>query len=256
MVNQRDLSRRVARVLLAANDRHFAIARGKGEIHCYGAKAFASVPECADGTGVRVSLSPAQEPPTTLTDANEREIANDFQSKLLRFRMVNRQRVCDAEVDTRVFVPAMREEARAWLAPICDCSDLRKSVCSSLLQHSREAEGDRLSDERCLIAEATLFFCHKPDTDHFFIGDLAETVNSLLKGRHEDRVLSDKKVGSLLRGLGIYGQRVVQGYRVVLTDFVREQIHEISRAYQVLPVQDGIARCRHCPGGRVSGKTN
>jgi hypothetical protein len=55
--------------------------------HAYGAKAFASVPEFADATGVRVSLSPVQEPLPTVTDATEREIANDFQSKLLRFRM-------------------------------------------------------------------------------------------------------------------------------------------------------------------------
>jgi hypothetical protein len=59
--------------------------------------------EVADGTGVRVSLSLAQEPLPTLTDAHEREIANDFHSKLLRFRMVNHERVCSAEVDTRVF---------------------------------------------------------------------------------------------------------------------------------------------------------
>jgi hypothetical protein len=100
LVNQRDLGRRVTRVLLASNDRHFSIARGKGTIYAYGAKAFASVPESANETGVRVSLSPAQEPPPTLTDAHEREIANDFQTKLLRFRMVNYQRVCDAELDT------------------------------------------------------------------------------------------------------------------------------------------------------------
>jgi hypothetical protein len=58
LVNQRDLGRRLTRVLFAANNRHFAIARGKDEIHAYGAKAFASVPEFADGAGVRVSLSP------------------------------------------------------------------------------------------------------------------------------------------------------------------------------------------------------
>jgi hypothetical protein len=39
LVNQRNLGRRVTRVLLAANDRRFCIARGKGEIHAYGAKA-------------------------------------------------------------------------------------------------------------------------------------------------------------------------------------------------------------------------
>jgi hypothetical protein len=256
LVNQRDLGRRVTRVLLAANDRHFAIAHGKGEIYAYGAKAFASVPEFADATGVRVSLSPAQEPLPTLTDANERAITNDFQSKLLRFRMVNRQRVCDAEVDTRVFVPAMREEVRAWLAPIYDCPDLRKAVTSSLLQRSQDAQGDRLSNDQCLVAEAALFFCHKQQTDHFFIGDLAETVNDLLEGRHDDRVLTDKKVGLLLRALGIHGERVVKGYKVSLTDGVREQIHRVAEAYQVVAVQDGVTRCVHCRKGEVHGASN
>ena len=256
LVNQRDLGRRMTRVLLAANDRHFAIARGRGEIYAYGAKALASVPEFADATGVRVTLSPIQEALPTLTDANEREIANDLQSKLLRFRMVNHQRVCDAEVDTRLFVPAMREEVRAWLAPICDCPGLQRSVTTFLLQRSQDVQGDRLSNDQCMVAEAALFFCHKPETEHFFIGDLAETVNDLLKGRHDDRVLTDKKVGLLLRDLGIRGERVVKGYKVSLTDAVREQIHRLAEAYQVVSTQDGVARCSHCRVEKVYGAPN
>ena len=256
LVNQRDLGRRMTRVLLAANDRHFAIARGKGEIHAYGAKAFASVPEFADSTGVRVSLSPAEERLPTLSDATEREIASDFQSKLLRFRMVNRQRVCDAEVDTRAFVPAMRGEVHAWLAPICDCPDLQKSVTRFLLQRSQDAQGDRLSNDQCVVAEAALFFCHKADREHFFIGELAETVNDLLRGRHDDRVLTDKKVGLLLRALGIHAERVVKGYKVSLTDGVREQIHRVAEAYEVVAVQDGVARCDHCRMGEACGPAN
>ena len=131
--------------------------------------------------------------------------------------MANHRRVVDSEPDIRDFVPAMREEVRAWLAPICDCPDLRTSVTNSLLQQSHEAEGDRLSDDRCLVAEAALFFCHKPGAAHFFIGDLAEIVNTLFKGRHEDRLLTDKRVGLLLRALGIHGQRVVQGYKILLS---------------------------------------
>jgi hypothetical protein len=164
--------------------------------------------------------------------------------------MVNLARVREAQLDVRDFVPAMRDEARAWLAPIRACPDLQESVSCSLRRQSREAEEDRLSDDRCVVAEAALFFCHKANAQHFFVGELAECVNTLLTGRHEDRVLTDKMVGLLLRALGIRGQRVVKGYRVLLTDAVREQIHGIARAYQVLSVQDGLARCRHCPGAK------
>ena len=66
-------------------------------------------------------------------------------------------------------------------------------VSGALLQRSRDVEGDRLSDDPCLVAEGALFFCHKTDTDHFFVRDLAEIVNASLKGRHEDRTLTDKK---------------------------------------------------------------
>jgi hypothetical protein len=256
LVNQRNIGRRLAHVLLASNHRHFRVARGKGEIHALGAKALASTPEFANGAGVRISLAPVQQALPTLTNAEETEIAGDFQAKLLRFRMVNYQRVCDAEVDTRVFVPAMRDEVRAWLAPICDCPDLYKVVSNFLLQQSREADGDRMSDDRCVVAEAALFFCHRPDTGHFFVGELAEMVNALLTGRHDDRVLTDKKVGLLLRALGIRGERVVRGYKVSLTDAVRGQIHRLAEAYQVVPTQDGVARCSYCRVDKAYGAPN
>ena len=52
-----------------------------------------------------------------------------------------------------------------------------------------------------MVAEAALFFCHKPDTAHFFVGELAEKVNALLTGRHEESQLSAKGVGLVLREL-------------------------------------------------------
>jgi hypothetical protein len=75
----------------------------------------------------------------------------------------------------------------------------------------------------------------------------------LLKGRHEGRLLTDKKAGLLLRDLGISGHRVIKGYKILLTESVREKIHGVARAYRVSSLQDGVARCSHCPGG-TAGK--
>jgi hypothetical protein len=169
--------------------------------------------------------------------------------------MVNHRSVCEASVKTHDFVPAMRDEVRAWLAPICDCPDLQKSVLNSLLQQSLEIEGARLTDHRCLVAEAALFLCHKENIEDFFVGDLADCVNTLLEGRHEDPVLTDKMAGLLLRVLGIQGKRVVKGYKIRLTDSVRKQIHDVALAYQVLSVQDGVARCRFCPEVKANRTT-
>jgi hypothetical protein len=255
LIGQRNLPRQVVRVLVASNNHRFYIARGRSQLHAYGAKALSANPESVNELDVRVTVSPALKELPMLTDAAERDFADDFQAKLLRYRMVNRQRVSAAQIDIRDFVPAMRDEARAWLAPICDCPDLQRTVSGCLLQQSREVATAGLADDRCLVAEAALFFCHEATTEQFFVGDLAERVNDLLKGRHEDRALTAKKVGLLLRALGIHGERVVKGYRILLTDSVREQIHAAARDYQVPPVQDGVARCRSCHGKKSNGAT-
>ena len=246
LINQRNLAPRVTRILLASNNRHFCIARGNGLLNAYGAKAFSADPELADGIGMHLGLSPAPDPLPILTDADEKELASDFQSRLLRYRMVNYRRVRDAQIDLRNFVPAIRDEVRAWLAPICDCPDLQKSVSSFCLQKSRNLEGNRVSDDQCVVTEAALFFCHKENTEDVFVGELAGCVNALLEGRHEDRTLTDKKVGLLLRAVGIHGERVVKGYRIELTESVRQQIHRVARAYHVLSAQDGVASCSQC----------
>jgi hypothetical protein len=149
-------------------------------------------------------------------------------------------------VDCSAFVPEMREEANAWLAPIFDCRELSKSVFEEILRQSREAAGARFFDPKCLVAEAALFFSHKPDVAHFFVGELAEKINDLLQGRHEESKLSAKKVGLVLRELGLPGERVVEGYKVVLTDVVRERIHHLAFDYQVLALEDGVRRCHYC----------
>lgn len=247
LINQRDLGRRVKRALLASNRRHFCVVRRRGRLDLYGAKAFSSEDFRVDEHGLRVSVSPAQDPLPSLTDSEERVVTQTFQTRLLRYRMVYYERVRANRIDCSAFVPEMREEASTWLAPIFDCRELSKSVFEEILRQSREAAGARFFDPKCVVAEAALFFCHKPDAGHFFVGELAEKINDLLQGRHEESKLSAKKVGSVLHELGIHGERVVQGYKVVLTDVVRERIHQLAVDYRVPTLEDGVRRCRYCP---------
>jgi hypothetical protein len=246
LCSQRDLSPSVTRVLWASNNRYFHVARGKNELHTYGAKAFSANPDLDNDIGVRASLSPAQNSVRNMIDEDKEKFADNFQAKLLRYRFVNYKRVRDSRPDAEEFVPAMRDHLHTWLAPLCDCPNLQQLVRSSLLQLNRENASNRLIDARSLVAEAALFYCHKKDAGFFLIGELAECVNALLKGRHEDRELTAKKVGLVLRSLGICGERVVEGYKVMLSENVRAQIHGIARAYQVPPAFDGVKRCSHC----------
>ena len=146
----------------------------------------------------------------------------------------------------------MRDEARSWLAPICECSELTKIVLEKLLRESREIDGARFFDPKCLVVEAALSFCHKPDTHHFLVGQMTEKVNALLQGRHEEFTLSPRRAGSVLSELGLHRERVAQGYKIGLTKVVREQIHQLALSYRVLSVEDGVRRCPLCAERRAS----
>jgi hypothetical protein len=246
LINQPALGKRLKRALCASNRRHFCVFRGRTRLDVYGARAFSCDGALVDEHGLRVSLSPAQDPLPILTDAEEEAIAQNIQPGLLRYRMVNYALVHAKRIDCRAFAPEMREEVRSWLAPICDCSELTKTVFEKLLRQSREVDGARFFDPKCLVVEAALSFCHKRDTQHFLVGEVAEKVNALLKGRHEESTMSARGVGSVLSELGIHRERVVQGYKIGLTKAVREQIHQLASAYRVLSVEDGVRRCSFC----------
>lgn len=249
LINQCDLDRRVRRALLASNNRHFCLARGKRPLTVYGAKALACDSWSTEGPGLRVSLSPSQRPLPVLTDTQEHAIAASFQSRLLRYRMLFHRQVREKKLEAGEFVPSIRDETRTWLAPICNSSDLTKSVAHWLSQRSEDLAGTRLCDPKCVVAEAALMFCHRRDAKFFYVRELREKVNDLFLGRHENLRLEDRKVGSLLRELGLCGKRVTAGYRINLVDSVREQVHRIANSYQVVSVQDRTVRCRYCTNG-------
>lgn len=248
LIDQRQLNRGVTRTLLASTHRDFHVTRGCRCVDIYGAKAFSCDVRPADGDeiGLSVFLAPAPNPLPILTEAEARAARENFQAQLSRYRMVYHAHVGCAEVDCGRFVPAMRDQAFTWLAPICDCADLRQSVVEALSRQSREAAGKRFSDLKCIAIEAALAFCHQEGVERFFVGEVAESMNDLLQGRHENSKVSPKRAGALLGDVGIFRDRVTKGYKITLTDAVREQIHQLASAYQVLSVQDGVRRCGHC----------
>jgi hypothetical protein len=249
LISQRQLNRGVTRALRASSHRDFHVTRGNRCVDAYGAKAFScgARPADEDKSGPSVFLAPASDSLPILTDAEVRVAREDFQAQLLRYRMVYHAQVRSAAgVECGRFVAATRDQAVTWLAPICDCPELRESVAEVLTQQSRQAAGERFSDLTCLAIEAALTFCHRDGVGHFFVGEAAEVMSLLLQGRHEDFKVSPKQAGALLGDLGIFGERVTKGYKITLTNAVREQIHQLARAYQVPSAQDGVSRCGHC----------
>jgi hypothetical protein len=166
--------------------------------------------------------------------------------------MLKYSHVRDAHIDTHNVIPSMRDEARAWLAPICDCPDLLQSVKTSLVQESRQVEEERFTDDLHVAAEAALFFCHKPGAQHIFVRDLAQQVNLLLEGGHETHSVTPKMAGSLLRKLGIRGERITAGYKIELSESLRQQymiLRATIRFFRRRTALRAAATARHTRAG-------
>jgi hypothetical protein len=249
LFDQRELGVRLKRLLASSNRRHFHVFSGKRALDLHGAKAYPGISPAAEDHAVDVSLSPSLTAIPSFSDRDEQSIGNTLQAKLLRYRMLNYSKVRDLIVNCGDLVPEMRDQARAWLAPIEGFDQLRSVVHGYLLRQSREIEQSAYSDLTCLVLESALFFCHCKDTQAFFVGDIAEKVNVLLKGRHEELTVSTRSIGAVLREIGIYGKRVAKGYKVALTGSTREQIHRLARDHRVLSVRnDSFGRCKECSG--------
>ena len=102
------------------------------------------------------------------------------------------------------------------------------------------------SNPKRVVIETALFFCHKPEVSNFLVGELAEKANAIFYARHEEVRISAKMAGLILREVGIYGHRVTEGFKIELTNAVREHVHRLARDFSVPSLDDGQLRCCYC----------
>jgi hypothetical protein len=248
LVNQVDLAPRVERALFSSTRRHFHFATGKHPIDIFGARALHR--ESSSGeVGLDLFIRPARSCFTSLTENDEHAAAVEFQSKLLAHRMSHRNPGHQFELEARTTYLGLEDQLETWVAALPPDADLRKSVLSAFDEYQDRLSAMRYEDPKCLVAEAALLFCHRKETKHFYVRELTEKVNDLLLGRHADLKLENRKIGSVLKTLGIPTQRVTRGYRVKLDEQIRKRIHCIAGSYRVLSVNPDAAHCTHCGQG-------
>jgi len=244
-VHQPDLISRVERALYNSARRHFRLAVGKQPMDLFGARAL----HCESSIrqlGISVFIHPARRTLPSLTDRDEGSIADQFQSKLIAYRLRRHRQVQEFELPADANYPGFEDEMKTWLAAIAKCPEIDQSVRRAFAERREESSSVQYEDPTYLIIEAALMFCHKQDANQFFVRELAERVNDLLFARHAEFAVEDRKVGSVLTDLGIQRRRVTKGFRVELTAEIRKRIHRIAVAYQVLSAGKDVSGCAEC----------
>jgi hypothetical protein len=192
-----------------------------------------------------------------LDDEAEKQIADDFQATLQRFRLEHYHDVRIAtHPDLSRMSPRMQDVFRVLAAPMLGDAELVARLLPCLKTQDEEARLDRLGEPEWVVLDALLWHSHDVDPK-LFVGNLGATANNLLQETGENYKLTDEAVGRIARRqLGVSTKRVGRGYYINLSTSVRGQIHRLARSMGLaradmlysLTVQAGYAGppCRLC----------
>jgi hypothetical protein len=215
--------------------------------------------------GLIISMLPDKGDSPPLDEATLQKVEQEFQSKLCMFRLQNYAAVKNFSNFPNMLndlSPRMRQIARALAAPYLGDVGIASELLQALVSYDDEARIDRSLEPEWLVAETLMVVCHEGNNCRRFessmlVGDIANEINKKSRDRHEELNLSAKKVGMVLRSLGLPTARLGRSGRgFMFTSGLKRKIHEIAAQLGIdrrslatmmaLRIDYGGARCVLC----------
>jgi hypothetical protein len=258
LFDEPNLSRRAERFLYASNNyRHFALGNGR-ITNVFSAKVICSREPLRDALlasqALEITLSPAGRQIPFLEDSVCERIADEFQPKLLQYRLTNLGRIRSPEFDVSELTVPMQDVARALGACVVDDEELQLGVVQLLRERGQDAHFDSSTELESTILEGLLFCCHNEGRSQVLSGELADIVNLIWTKRGEGGKTTPESVGWKLRTLGLRTEPLNgAGKGLRLTEAIRAKIHSLAKGYRVPSLRQAAqAECPHCkvPAGK------
>ncbi len=190
------------------------------------------------GRAVTVSILPSLKELRPLTSVEMRRIAEEFQPRLLMFRLTRYPVVRDFRMPScnlDDMTPRARQLARVLTAPLQGDEQAQADLIAVLRECDRETQVERFLEPEWLVEEALFAIAHEqlPNGEQRYailVGGIAEDVNGDLKRRGEDFRLSARRVGAVLKSLGIKTERIGNlGRGMKITQGLHRKVHEVAR---------------------------
>lgn len=249
LFSQASFSAAGVRTLVASQRRGFGILQPVGVTDAFCAKAMVIDEETSEQLlampSAEIYLAPGQEAPM-VDDKFLVETAARFQPRLLDYRLKNYFAVGKSMFDAPSLAGDTREMARVFGACLTDDPELQSGVIEALRPQDEAARATRWTQLDSLVVEALLVLAHEKDTTSIYTGDVTELVNGLLESRKETVRFKDRKVGPLLRSLGLVTDRDSKGFGLPLFNDVRKRIHELARLLDVPGLRANTRPCEYC----------
>jgi hypothetical protein len=197
------------------------------------------------GRAIKISVSPTCRTLPLLEKRARQEIADEFQPKLLMYRLTNYSRVAKCDFDVPYFLPPVRELARFLGACGPDAPEFQQQIIALLKERNEEVQTDRSTNLCSFVVEAMLSLCHEFKRESVRVAEVADRVNTILSQRGEMLTLNAKAVGTRLSKLHLYTKRLDAKSRgLLLTDAALQLIHKLAEDYQIVSTQ--AEKCPYC----------
>jgi hypothetical protein len=182
---------------------------------------------------VIVSMLPTGNQTQPLDDVAMHQIAQQFQPEMLMFRFTNYSSVKSFRLPSTAlhgFTPRMKQVALALVASVRDDTESEAIVLSALRERDSAAKIERALEPEWLTEENLFRLIHEGPIHSILVGGIAASINEKLKFRGEDFRISARKVGTVLKSLGLKTVTLGGlGRGLLLAPAMRRQIHAVAR---------------------------
>jgi len=250
LINDHGLRPNLQRLLRASCYRglHSPGNRG-GVVDLYGPKAILwESDDASDNFGdgvIQISLPPSSQGPA-LDEQRRQEIANDFQPRLLMYRLKNWAKVRESRVDVSELTVPTRRLACALAACFPGDPGLVRDTILLLRPQDEEIRSQRFLDVACVLVEILWGEIHSREHKQVSVSNLAKDANALLHSRGEFRDHSAEEVGWKLKRLCIPKHTDTSGRQVWLDRYTSRRVHQLAQTYDLPCTQhvgDGCSDC-------------
>jgi len=196
---------------------------------------------------IRIRVLPAGRGDKHLTPAEARALAEHFQPRLQEYRFREHLAVANSAVDASGFEAEIRLMVQTLGAALDGVWPRQVDLVEALLGLDEQAKLERSDSLAAFVLEALLAVCHdKKETA--YVGEIADLVNAIAIGRREEREVTAKKVGTILRKkLGLTpGKDTSRGYSLSLDSKTASRIHNLAASYRVVSLISPDRQCQLC----------
>jgi len=244
LINQASVSDKLQKLLDDASKRDQKIPSRGGLMDLFGVQVIQSdsvlTGDCWPLRSIQISMLPAEAALPPFDQEAQRQIATEFQAKLLSYRRANLDAAQRLNFDASKFSFALRNLAHSLAAATPDDVELQADVFELLREEETESRSARWTDLSVIALEAVLVAYRESPGDGVYVSELSNIAQALLKGRGEDWTIDPGVFGKRLKILGFVTEpRDAKGKKLRLTEAVHSRALQVARDLGAPEIEEG-----------------